>query len=423
MREVGTMIEARIPDNESERLAALRSYDILDTDPERAFDDLTEVAAQLCGTPISLVSLVDAERQWFKSRVGLEASETPRRVAFCSHAILEPDQVLIVPDACLDERFADNPITTGDPLVRFYAGAPLVDAGGLPLGTLCVIDHRPRELSEDILSTLQVLARQVVSQLELRRRALDLRALTEQLDAANKHLHEFASVAAHDLREPLRKVGAFGHLLRVDLGADLPERAAECLAYIEDAIGRMERLTSDLLDLARSGGGEITWRKVDLLECAIQARNALAVCMEESEATVSIESLPEASGDAVLLTQLFQNLISNALKFVEGRKPVVQVRGHSTPDGIEIVVHDNGIGMEAEHAEQIFGPLSRLHGRNRFEGSGIGLAIVSNVVERHGGRVWVESTPGEGSRFHVAIPHAPEPEEQGRSLGNLPIHA
>lgn len=169
------MMKAPLPEDESLRLNALYQYQILDTLPEEAFDDLTRLAAHICGTPITLVSLLDANRQWFKSKVGLAVSETSRDLAFCAYAILQPE-LLIVPDAKEDKRFADNPLVTEDPKIRFYAGAPLINPSGFSLGTLCVIDYVPRTLSPSQQDALKTLARQVMAQLELRR---NLAALAE----------------------------------------------------------------------------------------------------------------------------------------------------------------------------------------------------------------------------------------------------
>ncbi len=161
-------IPAPEPASEEKRLETLAKYGILDTAAEQAYDDLTLLASTICGVPISLVSLVDRNRQWFKSRIGMDDESNARELSFCAHAILEPDRLFIVPDASEDRRFAGSPLVLGDPHIRFYAGAPLVTQEGTALGTICVIDRKPRVLSEEQKIALQCLARQVVAQLELR---------------------------------------------------------------------------------------------------------------------------------------------------------------------------------------------------------------------------------------------------------------
>jgi GAF domain-containing protein len=174
------MIPAK-PDNEKQRLETLRGYEILDTEPEASFDDLTFLASYLCETPVALISLVDADRQWFKSKVGVSVLETSRDIAFCASAILQPD-VFIVPDASEDERFADNPLVVAEPKIRFYAGAPLMTQGQA-LGTLCVVDRVARELRPEQLEALRALSRQVVAQLDLRR---NLRQLEQALKTRDR---------------------------------------------------------------------------------------------------------------------------------------------------------------------------------------------------------------------------------------------
>src|SRR5947209_16005105 len=166
-------MNAPIPKNDKKRLRVLWQYDVLDSVPEEVFDDLTELAARICEAPIALITLVDEDRQWFKSKVGVTLNETSRDISFCAHAIGQTD-LFIVPDATQDERFARNPLVTSDPQIRFYAGAPLFSPDGHALGTLCVIDKIPRELRLEQKQALRVLARHVMTQLELRRRSLEL---------------------------------------------------------------------------------------------------------------------------------------------------------------------------------------------------------------------------------------------------------
>ncbi|HEY2351614.1 MAG TPA: GAF domain-containing protein [Candidatus Acidoferrum sp.] len=179
-------METTKPRNEEGRIAALEKYAILDTDPELAFDDLTLLASCVCKTPMALISLVDEERQWFKSRVGLSVSETSRDVAFCSTAILQSG-IFIVPDALQDERFRNNPLVVSEPHIRFYAGAPLITEDGFALGTLCVVDQKPRELEPEQKDALKALSRLVLAQLEFRR---NLILLKEALNDRTKDEHE-----------------------------------------------------------------------------------------------------------------------------------------------------------------------------------------------------------------------------------------
>jgi GAF domain-containing protein len=190
------MKAAAIPQNEARRLKVLWQYEVLDTVPEEIFDDLSELAGAICDAPISLISLVDEARQWFKARTGISAQETSRDISFCAHAILQPG-LFIVPDATADDRFKDNPLVTGEPNVRFYAGAPLITPDGYALGTLCVLDGKPRELRPEQLKALRLLARIVVSQLELRRHTKELaksredtQFLRHELEKTRQHIQD-----------------------------------------------------------------------------------------------------------------------------------------------------------------------------------------------------------------------------------------
>ena len=183
------MQKARIPADEQSRLKALYEYEILDTEAEKVFDDLTQLASDICDTPISLISLVDPQRQWFKSKYGIEATETERDIAFCSHAILQ-DQVFEIQNALLDERFHDNPLVTNDPNIRFYAGAPLITPQGSTIGTLCVISDKPKKLTKKQISALTILSKEVIAQLELRLKNRELSKALEQQKVHNQNFYK-----------------------------------------------------------------------------------------------------------------------------------------------------------------------------------------------------------------------------------------
>lgn len=278
------MPAAALPRDEEARLGELRKYAVLDTPPEAAFDDAVRLASAICETPIALVSLIDESRQWFKARVGLEAQETPRDMAFCAHAILQPEALLVVPDARLDPRFSDNPLVTGDPHVRFYAGAPLLTASGHALGTLCIIDREPREFSAGHRSALAILARTVVAQLELRRVGSELVLANERLRALSltDPLTGLANRRALGMRledeiERARRHDAPLALLMLDIdhfktyndefGHLLGDEALCCLAEVL----RMDNRISDLV--ARYGGEEFV---IVLPETTLEGARLLA---------------------------------------------------------------------------------------------------------------------------------------------------
>lgn len=201
--------------SEARRLKVLWQYDVLDTVPEELFDDLTELAARICEAPIALISLVDEDRQWFKSKVGVTVNETSRDISFCAHAIEQQD-LFIIPDATKDLRFANNPLVTSDPKIRFYAGAPLVAPDGEALGTLCVIDKVPRDLRPEQKQALRVLARHVMTQLELRRHAKDLAEAHKAREATREELDRAQAENAKLKREleTLKKDSAAGKKAR-----------------------------------------------------------------------------------------------------------------------------------------------------------------------------------------------------------------
>jgi signal transduction histidine kinase len=441
------------PIEETKRLQALHSYDILDSLPETDYDHITKLAAQICQTPISLISLVDEKRQWFKSTQGISIHETPRQFSFCAHAIRNPSELFLIADTRQDERFATNPFVTGDPHIVFYAGIPLTDGDGFPLGSLCVLDDKPRQLNPDQLAALKILTSQVVNLLALRKANKSLllseqryRTLTAELEEqvqirtqalqrandellkANDTLRQFASVASHDLQEPLRKIDSFGKLLLSQYGDQLGE-GRTYLERMQSAASRMSILIRDLLSYSRIAALHDRRQLISLSAVVQTVLQDLELVIADVGAIVQVDTLPEVLGDAIQLGQLFQNLLSNALKFSgkstpsatsQSKELLIQIRvrtllAKDLPKTIKpalpaplyycIDVIDNGIGFEQKHANRIFQVFQRLHGKQAYAGTGIGLAICEKVVTNHGGAITATSRPGEGATFSIYLPN------------------
>lgn len=238
-------------DAERARLAALRSYRILDTEPESAFDDLTLLASQVCGTPIALITLIDADRQWLKSRIGVDVQETSRDVAFCNHAIRQKE-TLVVPDALEDERFRNNPFVVSEPKIRFYTGAPLVTAEGHALGSLCVLDLKPRKLRRDQIEALEALRRQVVAQLELRRNLIELESALAERDRVELERERLVE-ELKDALDEVKKLTALLPLstacrLNVVIPAD-PSAIAKVADGVMQIVGEKYRAEGDRIEI------------------------------------------------------------------------------------------------------------------------------------------------------------------------------
>lgn len=388
-----------IPKDEVARLDALRTYNVLDTPPEPEFDELCRLAAQLCDCPIAAITLVDGTRQWYKARIGLPVPHTPRTAdGFCANAVVGRE-LMQVPDVLLDPRFANASSVTSLG-VRFYAGAPLVNREDMVLGTLCVLDRKPRTLTPAQLDGLRILSRQVMAQLELRRIAL-VGELRERL----------VSIVAHDLRQPLQQALLAAKQGQGTLGAGTAADEQRCLSQIAISADRLIRIVRDALDFAQTRLGHglpLKPRPVRLHMICRQLVQEFALSYPNR--VIELELSGDATGewDEDRLSQAVSNLLANALRYGAKDQPV-RLSCLSTERVVTLSVWNAGPPIPPEVLPRLFVPYCRTPESQQeadapISALGLGLFIVREVATASGGRVEVESSPEQGTSFRMVLP-------------------
>ncbi len=383
--------------NEGERLRALDSYHILDTPAEKEFDDIVELATQICDTPISVITLLTEDRQWFKAKKGIEVNETGLDVSICAHAILQHD-VFEVQDTTTDPRFSGNPLVTIENGLRFYTGAVLKTPEGLPIGMLCVLDTRPRQLNEHQKFALSTLATQVMKQLELKK---TIRDYAEK----NAELTHFSHAIAHDLRDPFASVTLLAQMLKMKYAPQLEAKAGEMINTILSSTERSLSLLNNMLALAEAEDRQLKDESCDGNQVLNATLENLAAAITASGTCVETETLPYIDMGAGEFGQVLQNLIGNAMNYRD-RSRDCRISVTATPvisGRTTVCVRDNGIGIAPANLNAIFAPLKRLHGSDR-PGTGLGLSITRKIIERRHGKIWVESELGHGTSFYFTVP-------------------
>lgn len=389
------------PINEQERLKALRSYELLDTLPEEAYDTITKLASYICDTPISLVTLLDADRNFLKSRLGIEFSESPRDISFCGHAILTENPIFIVEDARVDERFQDNPLVK-DFKAIFYAGVPLKTQDGHALGTLCVYDHKPRTLDEKQQEALLGLAKQVILLFEARKRNIELQKSQQETTARNNRLEDFARLIAHDLKSPLSSIEGLVNLLTEDYAEENDEDFTVFMEHLSTSTKSMRSYIDGLLEYYRADNLLVTKEDATLDTIVSEVKNL----HKSSDVTITLnKNIDLKAVPVVAIEQVISNLIDNGVKYNTSEHPEITLSGTITKDFYSISVADNGVGIPEDKQAHIFEPFKTMgtNDRNGNKGTGMGLATVKKLVEALGGTITVDSTVGKGSIFTFTI--------------------
>ena len=398
-----------VPHNEADRLARIDELNILDTLPEREYEDLVALAAEICQTPVAQISLVAGDRQWYKAEYGLKVpgGETSREDAFCAHTIMDPDRPLVVPDLRRDPRFSNNRFVAGEPNVVFYAGFPLRSVEGYALGTLCVLDQRPRQLSAEQQRTLARLSRQVVKLFELRHALRQSKLRLREREHAYRLLSDFSHIIAHDLKAPVRNIRQAADILREELGTEMAPTNAELLEMITTRAADASSMIDGVLRYSKAARTSRTLREsVDLRELIRRLERKF-----DREGTSVVEfvgSVETLYSSPVALNHIFQNLIGNAVKFNDKVRCEVWVGAEYVPGrGHVLTVRDNGPGIPPHQTEAVFNLFHSAVDDDR-RGHGVGLSIVRRLVEDLNGTVSLTSALGRGTTFTIFLPEHPE---------------
>lgn len=393
--------------NESERLKALESFEILDTPAEASYDELVALAAEICGTPIALISLVDKDRQWFKAKVGLDARETSREVAFCAHCILG-EEILEVPNATEDDRFKSNPLVTSEPNIRFYAGAPLITSSGHALGSLCVISPEVKTLTDSQKKALRTLSNQVCLQLQLRLANKHLAERQKELSRSNQSLQQLFRIIAHDLRAPFQGFLGITELLEESYEQFTAADVRKFIEMLGESASETYNLLENLLEWSTLEVGSLAYtpETISALELIDKSICLLSTSLGKKHITLSkdIPSAVNIHADSKMISSVVRNLVYNAIKFTR-ESGLIKIRGKIENDRLRITITDNGIGLTKEQLKTMLqrGSINSSLGTAGEHGSGIGLHLIHNFLERHDTELHIVSNESDGTAASFSI--------------------
>lgn len=390
--------------SEKERIDFLNSLELLDTLPEGEFDMLIQMASKYLKTPVSFFSLVDSDRQWFKSSVGLSICETERDISFCTHAIKHKD-IYIVENADENPLFANNPLVTAkENAVKFYTGVPIIIEGKYAIGTLCIVDYKPRVLALEEQELLINLGKQIEKLIELRMLNNKAKAQQKELQVQHERLKEFAGVISHDMKMPLANLIITSDILKKKYSTILDADGLNYLNYLKTSSLTLSDYITNILKYYESDGlakeSKTTFDIFELLEEVIEILH-----VNEQSGIHLPEKNTILHANKAALEQVLLNLFTNALKYNDKETPVIKVSCHEDANLYHFSVIDNGVGISSEKLHLIFNLYETLDiiDKKGNKGHGIGLSMVKKICQSLGGDIEVTSQVGVGTSFKFWI--------------------
>lgn len=415
-----------VPQNEKERLAYLTTYNIVETEQDERLDELTKLAASIFDVPMVIITILDKSRQWFKSKYGLDLQETSREISFCQYTIMEED-VFEVPDATKDKRFKNNPLVLGDPGIRYYCGAPLISSDGYALGSLGLLDNKPRKFDKNQRRAMELLAKQVVDHFELNRDKLDLEKQKanleeivqdrtreiqtkldeisrkdEKLKEVNMELTRFMYKASHDLRGPLKTIQGLTQLALVESNDEI---ARPYLLLLKNTQEKLDQTLDHLLTVVRIKNHEPALQPVNLQDFVTDVyKKALGIINDDRQIDFkcTVGEVQEVKTDVFLLEIALLQILLNSVQFNFSDNPKVTVTIFSQDQKTRIDIEDNGAGIPADEQAQVFD----MFFKGRSTGSGLGLYIAKNAIQKLNGRILITSEKYKGTKVSVLFSEA-----------------
>ncbi len=411
-----------IPHNEDERLKALVDLNLLDSESNKRLNNLVYLASTITGCAVSLVSLVDRDRQWFLAKHGTNLDESPREVSFCGHAINQ-DEIFEIENALEDERFSDNPLVVNDPSIRYYAGKPLKTSDGYNIGTLCVIDRKPHKLDTVQKKQLEIIADEIMHIIEATKKR-------DHLNEVARSNTAFVSSMSHELRTPLTSVLGYVDVLEEELAGVMNPSIKNTLKVLKSNSNYLLELIGDILDFSKLESNKLMQNKTMFSTKSFlrQTYNLVAINAINNNVTFNLDITQKVpsriSTDSTLLKQIILNLLSNAIKFSKNKTVQFNVDFDKHDKKLIVDVIDTGIGMDHVESEKIFHPFEQANASilENFKGTGLGLAITKEISDLLGGTVELVSTKlGVGSHFRLSLPVL-KYKMSGHATNHLPVN-